>query len=496
MSKLGTLLKYRRAAWSRAGTPTGWLFYGILMLALFGLGVWAAPGLLVPPEATSVAEFGDRNLVAGWKALEASFWLTAVLSAVLSFRVMELLFRRRDIVVVSLLPLSGEALFFDRAIAATLEALGFALIAAAFFLPIAIFHGQNLIAFVAQTIAMAGLISTSWITVGVIMWFGAQFGDPKARSMPGDAYGGSGAAFIYGPGAALAGSLMVLLLLQLALGEVLKAGEVTRAFQLGLGIAAAVSVSAMVTARGIFKTSYHLAAAYFREAETVGYEIDLDYQNSEMAKPRIGEGLLGKAGALAYRRTVLQMGRRFTLIRYVYGFAVLAFAFAVWGIPTAAMPAWTGAAVVLVLFGLVNPWKKLRDHELGQSHSEYLPLRARDEAIGRSMAVLRELVPVSLAIAAVGVLSSFSSEAGLAYWIDRPVVWLLSGPALAGVMAAASAFGLVARGFAPLVALALVVLAASTPGWVCATLFAVVAVAGHALLPFALGERPFEARGI
>lgn len=495
MSKLGTLLKYRRAAWSRARTPRRLVLYASLVAALFGLGVWAAPDLMVAPSATSVAEFGDRNLVAGWKALEASFWLTAVLSAVLSFRVMELLFRRRDIVVVSLLPLSGNALFFDRLIAASLEALGFALLVAAFFAPIATFHGAGLVALVAATIAVAGLLSTSWITVGVIMWFGAQFGDPKARVIPGDAYGSSGSAFIYGPGAALAASLMVLLLLQLALGEVLKAGEITRAFQLGLGIAGAMSVIALSTAHGIFKTRYHLAAAYFREAETVGYEIDLDYQNSEMARTRFGERRLSRVGALVYRRTVLQMGRRFTLTRYTYGFVVLAFGLAVWGIPAEAMPTWAGAAVVLVLFSLSNPWKKLRDHELGESHSEYLPLSARDEAIGRAMAIVREVVPVSIAVASVGVLTVFP-EPVLAAWIERPLVWFLSGFALAGIMAAVASLGLVTAAIAPLAAILLIVIAASLPGWACAGVFAGIALFGHALVLFTPGERPFQARGV
>jgi len=191
----------------------------------------------------------------------------------------------------------------------------------------------------------------------------------------------------------------------------------------------------------------------------------------------------------------LQMGRRFTLIRYVYGLATLAFALAVWGIPTAAMPTWTGAAVVLIVFGLVNPWQKLRDDELGQLHSEYLPVRARDEALGRSMAILREILPVSLAVALVGVITSVSSEAALSFWVDRPLVWFLSGPALAGAMAAASSFGVVARALAPLMALVFVVAAASLPGWVAAAAYMTVAILGHASAFWALGEAPFQARG-
>src|SRR5690554_341556 len=96
-------------------------FLAVLVGGLLLLGHAAAPGLLRPPMDLVTAigmTTTDGKLPAGAAALEAAFWLAALASSVLNFRVMELLFRRKDVRALEHFPLQLSALYVDRLLAA------------------------------------------------------------------------------------------------------------------------------------------------------------------------------------------------------------------------------------------------------------------------------------------------------------------------------------------------------------------------------------------
>ncbi len=398
------LLGARRAAFrNRLKLDRGNSILALSVLAALAvasiLGWLAAPSLMTAAESTVTPRLGERPPIAGGSALEAAFWLTALASSLSSFRVMELLFRREDVRVVSLLPLSARALFWDRSLAATYEALGFGLFLTAFFAPL-LFHGQTLVAAVCIALSVFGLLSTAFITMAVVMWMGSQFGSSDS-GMPGDAYGGQGGAFIYAPGISLGISVVSLLILQLAFREVLYAEAVTRAAQLGGGIVLATVVVALVTTYRTMASSYHEAAAFFHEAESIGFEPPMEYQKSAMTLQLLGERLLPASAALMYRREVLQGSRRNTLVRYLYAFVLFVLLIAIWRFDEVAVPTWVSAIAPALLFALVNPWRRLARKGYGASHSTYLPVSRRDESMSRTLFVLREMLPIGLASGAL-----------------------------------------------------------------------------------------------
>lgn len=461
MSATQTLMRYRLAELSHVRSSKGLresVAGGlILAIALLAAGWFAAPSLLESSQAAWTAQIRPVALP-GLRALEAAFWASALLAAVQCFRVMELLFRRQDIVALSLMPVPTSALFVERLTTGLLESVGFAVLGSMFFAPLVL--QSPLVALLCSVMLVISQMLATCASIGVVMWFGTEYGHPEAR-IGGDAYGGTGAAFIYAPGASLAVSLVGLVLLQLTLGEVLKAGHITRAFWMGLGLAAGIGGAAAVVGWRNF-SKFHLVAAWFREADTVGYSTDVAYQRTNWtATPLERFGL----APFALRRTWIQWHRAGIVSNNVLTLLLAATALAsYWLVGDGIVPFVLAPSVALLL---VHPWRRLGNPLFGNSHASVLPLTDRDEIVASELTVVALFARVVVyALALAGVLAargmdpllpavSAVSVALVPFWVHASI-WRLTAsrpgsfvPAIAVV--AACALYMVAPVLAPMV---------------------------------------------
>jgi len=375
----------------------------VVIVGVLGAAGWRfAPALMAAPDSTFAPSMRSSQ-VEGRYALELAFWLAALLSSVVSFRVMESLFRRSDVRALRALPIDSTSIFFERLMVVTLESLGLGFLVAVFFGPIAL---QNpMIGGLSMLLVTAGALSSGLLTMGAVMWVGSQFGSPDGVRVPGDAYGSTGGAFIYAPGAALMCSLVALLFLQLALGEVLLAGHLTRAFGLGLGIVGALNLFAVFVALKEFRSSYFRVAAWFHEADSTGFNVVAQHQVSSFSALYWERWMPGWS-RLLIRKTHIQALRinmvpRWVMFTVLAGGVVLNF--------FVALPTWAIVTVPALAFALGNPWRRLWDKELGPSHSQNLPVTDLAELLGRHVYLVHEwfrlVLPYTAVMLAYGVFS-------------------------------------------------------------------------------------------
>ncbi len=418
MNHLGILMKARVTGLRNraSGRAAGWwlaIVGAVVVLAggLAALGHAAAPGLLEPPAdvVTAIGMGGeDGQLPAGAAALEAAFWLAALASSVLNFRVMELLFRRKDIRSVEPYPIRLYALYVDRLISALGEALGAALMLAPFFIPL-VWHEGGLAAATSIALLVLGLLTSSAIGFAVQLGAGSTMtGNPSGerKGETRDIYGGAGQVFLYSPGVALAVSVIVILLAKLVLGEVLKAGEATRAFGVGLGILGGAFVSALLVSYRYFVRGFPRMAARFHEADFVGYDVSAKHQESEFGRKRFGETLLPKAARVVFRAYALQFARRYMLARWTYGLGWLAAGVAVFRLSEAALPGWLVVTLPAIAAAtLVNPWVRLSAPRIRPAYQNLLALPDNADLAAAVVFAVRECLLVTVPYAVLVVLA-------------------------------------------------------------------------------------------
>lgn len=443
-SQLHTLLNARLTALrhrfdavepSERATTVGLLAIGIAVALI--LGELAAPALMAAPQEVAVGGTGRSGepLPRGTLALEAAFWLGTLASSIVTFRVMEILFRRKDLRAVENHPIGLGTLFVDRLLATLLEGALAAAGVSLFFVPL-FWHGGTL----AGTLACA-LIAVGLLTSGVV-GFGLQIyaGDLNVRSERADedekrpssgVYGGSGQIFLFSPGLAFAVSAMLMLLARLAFGEVLNDAALTRPFWVGVGVLGAASLVSLGSAYRRFTDCFPAMAARFREADMRSYEVEVEYQRSAYDLPRRGEGWLSPARRSLFRTIVLQYGRRYALLRYSYaiGWFLAALALAQWS--RAAFPGWAVASVPLVAAATIaNPWTRLVGPTMQPAVARTLPVDESDRSTAASIFAVRELL--LLAAPYAGLVLLIDGVGG-----DWSGAALRAGTALAGVLGAA-----------------------------------------------------------
>lgn len=377
MGQTATLLHARRVALTNARRARQGAFNPLMMILgvfggalVLGLGELAAGTLMDVPTDTATPVLGKRAPVAGDSALEAAFWLAALLAAFFAFRVMESLFRSPNVRALELFPVTPFAIFAERTLNAMLEGGGYALLTTLLFLPLT-WHGHPHVAALCGVIVLGAMLCTAAVTIGTNAWFGAQYGGSSGL---GDSYGGQGGAFIYSPMVSLALSVGCILMLQLGVREVLHSGRVTNAFWLGIGIAAAIAGWTLVVGGRHFVASYHRVAAFFREADEVGFRAVMDYQTSSWAPTR-PERLAGD-GWFVFRRHSLQFARRFPVGRSLAALATAAAAVGAATLSEAAFPGWAVAVCPAAAFALLErPFARIHDELLGGPHDALLPIR-------------------------------------------------------------------------------------------------------------------------
>lgn len=376
MKQTATLFRARRTAWRNASHSSQGVFRPVVLGAtLLGLGAIAVVGelsvasLLGAPVDTATPAFGRRLPVRGDAALEAAFWLSALLCSFLAFRVMESLFRSPNIRALELLPVRPGPILAERTANAALEATGFAVALSAFFLPLS-WHGEPLLSALCATMVLGATLCTAGITIGTNAWFGAQYG---GSSKIGDSYGSQGGAFIYAPMVSLAMSVVCIMMLQLGTREVLHSAKITNAFWLATGVAATIAAWTLLVGARHFVASYHRVAAFFREADEVGFRAVMDYQQSTWVPARL-EALAGD-GRWVFRRHTLQFPRRFPVARSVVALGAIGAAIGAGLLSTSAYPSWVVALTPAALFALLErPFTRVFDERLGGDGDVLMPI--------------------------------------------------------------------------------------------------------------------------
>jgi hypothetical protein len=401
-------------------SPRWWVGVVGALVAVVGGLLWlgdaAAPGLLAPPDdiVTAVGMGEDAAaLPAGAAALEAAFWLAALASSVLNFRVMELLFRRSDIRAVQAYPLRLSALYVDRLLAALSEAIAAAALLALFFVPLA-WRGGQLAALSSVALIALGLLTSAAIGLAVQLAAGHRMSRTRSGGASEDAksgevrdiYGGSGQIFLYSPGVALALSVLTILLAKLALGEVLRAGEPTRAFGVGMAILAGALVISVALSFRYFVDAFPRMKARFHEADFVGFEVSAQHQTSAYGRARWGEGLLAGPLRPLFRTYTLQYGRRYMLARWSYVLGWMAAGLALFRSSEAALPMWLVATLPAVaLATLVNPWVRLTSGRIRPTYQDLLAVSRRADQGAATAFAARECLLVTLPYALLVVLA-------------------------------------------------------------------------------------------
>lgn len=455
MTQFGSILRLRRRLVNnrlaelspRRRTSMLFLLVGGAIALLIG-GHLAAPILMEPPvDLATPRGLSPDDLPAGAAALEAAFWLSALLASVLNFRVLELLFRRPDIVALQTLPIEPGALFLDRFFAACTEALVAAAAASIFFLPLW-WHGGGAVALASFAMLFGALLFGAAISLAVMLWATAQMIPRNNEKDSGggsytDAYGGPGQLLLYAPAIALAGVVIVALFWKLLLGEPLRLGYFSEPFWIGTGIICAISLGCIAMAYRSFVADYYAMAPRFHETDAADFAAVADYQSSSFDTARLWEWGLGEHTGRVYRALAIDDDRRFAGGRVGYAVVLILAIVGLAMVEVAAMPSWAAAMVPATLAAaIVNPWYRLSararllDTPMGLSVST----RSRHIAAGR--AAIREFcfVGIPYAIAAAVILGNFRGLGieGLLIGITA----LVSGFGIAGGVALARLAGI------------------------------------------------------
>ncbi len=407
MSQLGTLIRARITS-AMNGTrgvdgPLPSILLGVLggLALLLFIGESGAERLLRVPETLAMPDMGGREAVSGSSAVESAFWLSTLVVAFFAFRVMESLFRSSSIRAIELLPVRPAAIFGERLLNALFEAVALGTAASVIFVPLA-WHGRPELSALCAFLLVGATLCTACVTIGTNAWFGANYGGASGL---GDAYGGHGGAFIYAPAVSFAVSVGCCFMLQLAAREVLLDGAVTRAAQLSAGVAAGLALLTLAAGARDFVRHYHLVAAFFREADQIGYQSVLDYQASVWAEER-GEKLVRGRSRLLLRRDLVQFRRAFAVSRSVTTIGAVVGVLAAWGLPSEVFGTWAVALLPTALVvALTKPFGRADSESLGGASDALLPVSPTEVTAARSGLALWEtgriVVPYAVAVAIV-----------------------------------------------------------------------------------------------
>ncbi len=378
----------------------------VSVIFLLGGGHLAAPLLMESPlDLATPRGLSADELPAGAGALESAFWLSALIAAVLNFRVLELLFRREDVVALQPLPIEAPAFFLDRFGAALTEALLCALATTLFFAPL-LWHSGSAAFAASAAMLFGGLILGTAISMMVMLAATRQL-IPDDKTSPNeasprpasDAYGGPGQLLLYAPALSLGAIVVLLLFWKLLVGEPLRLGRLSDPFLVGTAIQIVIGTAAVIYAFQTFRDAYFDMAPRFHDADNADYSALIDYQTSSFEQPRRWEVGLGRHRSIL-RAILIDDDRRMAGSRV--GHAVVLF-LAMLGLlffDLDVLPAWAVGLVPATLLTLfINPWSRLSGRSATLNEGLALPIEPAGRHRVLSRLALREALFVALPFA-------------------------------------------------------------------------------------------------
>ena len=374
-------------------------------------GAVGAGWLVVEPVLASMRAPAEGDVVtAGGPIVDAAFWIGVLGAAVLSFRVMENIYRTQDTRTLSTWPVPLGAQFTYRFLRSGAEVAVLFALSALFLTPLALQTGDP------RALAGMGLVGGGLflgLTVGFVVQLRAgvasfvRKGRTALDSGIGrmDAGGGTAAAFYMSPGAALVATLVGLLLLKLAVVDEFFARGATKLFWIGIAVPAAVSAVSVFLARRDFIRHYPVLLARFFEADLVQFDSGYDYHLSVTAGRRgVFERLVPASLLPLVRKDALQLGRRHPLHKLAVGALWIAVAIAIWGDRAAPL---TLALLPVCFVSVVSaPWARLYGHELEPGMAATLPILAGRAHAAKLLVGLRDAfvagAPCAILLVALG----------------------------------------------------------------------------------------------
>ena len=382
---------------------TPYQFAGLFLLAILSAftGWFFLEDLLSPPASIATIDLHSQSL-AGQNAVELSFWLAIFLGNILSFRTLEVFFRQGFGRFVRDFPLLPQSVFLNRFRHATIEGGSLAFIGSAFFVPLLI--SQPLIGSAAILNLVTSYLVALPLSIAAFLYVGATLS--SEQRLIGDAYGGGGAAFIYGPILGFALVAFTSLGIKLGVGELLFRKTISNAFVFVFLVVGFIFLFSFKNAYSNFSKHYYLLIAKFNEADATHFDIGNQYQLSDYPGKSSFLGLGFPVAALA-RAFQLQYRRRFPVQRSIEKIGIFILAVFFLTREKGAIPYWAIVMSGPLLFGaLSNPWYRISKlpgrlefislEELGCAKSKL----ARVEIL--PFAILSTLVPMALLLLKFG----------------------------------------------------------------------------------------------
>ena len=297
---LATLRARRRT--SRGGPILG------AAVAAHLAGYFAGPAEVEPTQVGAVTHWG------GW-ALESAFVGAVLVSCVVTFRVVELLFRADDAHALRTLPLHGRVVAQDRLRAATADAFVGVVVVALFLAP-ACFRSPPMYGVITAAYLAFSALLVPAIGFGLIVAAIVGVVDPRsaAARLTGGTIGGRGAVHHLAPGLAFGAVASALLLLKLGTEEPLRVwsesgtAAMTNAGWIGVGTPLVLGAAVLAVGLSGFARNFHEVQAALHDAEVpppdTGYEYFRNRTQADWIERRVP-----RLVAVLYRKDRLQMGR-------------------------------------------------------------------------------------------------------------------------------------------------------------------------------------------
>ncbi len=384
-------------------------------------------GFVMALPVLAVLSFFWVGLVSGASAehpggrwLEIAFWLTAFGTAFLSYLMMELLFRSREVRILAPWPVRAQDIFLYQ-MKRVFAGIGITAVPWAFFWGPQLFS-EPVVAGLCIALWPAGLSVCAALALAVLVYTGDMATEKKSQA------GFGIMAFSMAPAIALGGSLIATLLLKLLAEALLKPGFVDAAMT-AAGITGGVFVVAMLYAARVYKKRYYSMLACFMDNDRIVLNADYEYVGDETFHQIQKAGSRSQTRALACA-LVAQCSRKFTLSAILVIVCEIGLAASFFHSPeqlgiSAFRP---GCFAILPVVVFSHPWLSVSRME--PEHLRCLPVKPGDVMRARVAASLRlARVPVILASLAVAVPTAV--KIGL-------VAGLVQGVAVAVVLAAVS----------------------------------------------------------
>jgi hypothetical protein len=379
-----------------AGTTKAlWIVAGVALLgAPLALGALSAGSL---QEAAARAPLPGVPSPAGGPYVNVGFWLAVLGSSVLSFRLMEALYRAQDTRILGTWPVALRDLFVDRLLACLGEALGLAALIALFFLPVwgitqdprAL--GGGLLAVVGALLSVPVGLAVQ-LYAGALNFLPAEHGrreSPLSRLARTDVGGGTAAAFAFSPGVGLLSALGWLLLLKLGCADEWFVRGGSRLFWISLGGGVGAGLVGLQVARSHFLRHYPTLLARFTESDLVQFESGYAYHRSATQGPQGWFERWVPARLLPlYRKDRLQLGRRYPMLRLLMGALWITTGLLAWS--DALSPMWLAGLPTAYLALLAAPHARLQGEDLEPGYAARLPIRPSDAFAANLLATARE----------------------------------------------------------------------------------------------------------